>query len=285
MKIKELAEDFVVEEVMDLKLEVGPYFYYLVQKKNWNTLDLVQELAARLHVKDVGYAGNKDRNAVTTQYISVPKKITFSVKDVTFTLIGTGSQRIFLGSLKGNKFVITVRDLDKKLKEVKEVVNYFGEQRFGEKNAVLGKMIVKKQYKEACKELELEAFQNDYVGALKKLGRETLKFYVHAFQSELWNKLAAKSKKKTIPILGYLTEGKEYDSILKEEGITKESFILRSIPEIAVEGGERKRLVAIQDFKTISFTDDDLHPGKKKQIISFFLDKGAYATTVLEALT
>ena len=34
----------------------------------------------------------------------------------------------------------------------------------------------------------------------------------------------------------------------------------------------------------LSFSDDELYPGKKKQIISFFLEKGAYATTVLEAL-
>ncbi|MDP3728226.1 MAG: tRNA pseudouridine(13) synthase TruD [bacterium] len=284
MKIKELPEDFVVKEVLDLKIEEGSYHYYLVTKKNWNTLDLVKEIGQRLHVKDVGYAGNKDRNAVTSQYISVQKKITFTLKNVTFEYVGTGKQRIFLGSLKGNAFTLTLRDLEKKISPVKEVVNYFGEQRFSTKNALIGKMFVKKQFKDACKELELVTVQNDYVGALKRLGKEQLKFYVHGYQSELWNRLAEKSKKKSIPIIGYLTEGKDYDRILKEEGIAKEDFLVRSIPEIGVEGGERPRVVQVENFKSISFTDDELHPGKKKQVISFFLEKGAYATTVLDVL-
>ncbi len=284
MKIKEIPEDFVVEEVMHLTLEDGQYFYYLVTKKNWNTLDVVHEIGERLHVKDVGYAGIKDRNAVSSQYISVTKKITFSLKDVTFTLIGRGNNRIFLGSLEGNRFTLTVRDLDTKLKEVKEVVNYFGEQRFSVKNGLIGKMLVQKKFKEACGELEITAEKNDYVGALKKIGRDRLKLYVHAYQSELWNRLAAKSKKKLIPIIGYLTQGKDYENILKEEGVCQEDFIVRSFPDIGAEGGQRERMVQIKEFKTISFIDDELHPGKKKQVISFFLDKGAYATTVLEAL-
>ncbi len=285
MKIKELPEDFVVKEVLDLHIEQGPYNYYLVRKKNWNTLDLVKEIAQRLHVKDVGYAGLKDKQAVTSQYISVKKKISFSIKDVEFTFLGTGKQRIFLGSLQGNAFIIIIRDLDHKLKAVKEIINYFGEQRLSEKNAVVGKMLVKKQFKEACKELELEAIQNDYVGALKKLGKDRLKFYIHSYSSYLWNRIAVRSQKKILPIIGYLTEENDYETVLKEEEIRKEDFLVRSIPEIASEGGERKRVIAVQDFKTLSFTDDELHPGKKKQIISFYLEKGAYATTVLEALS
>ncbi|MSR85770.1 tRNA pseudouridine(13) synthase TruD [Candidatus Woesearchaeota archaeon] len=285
MKIKELPEDFIVEEVMNLHLEEGQYYYYLVTKRNWNTLDLVHEIAERLHVKDVGYAGIKDRNAVTSQYISVNKKIPFTLKDVTFTFIGTGKERIFIGALEGNRFTIIVRDLDKKLKEVKDVVNYFGEQRFSLKNALIGKMLVQKKFKEACTELELTAEKNDYVGALKRIGKDTLRFYVHAYQSELWNRLAAKSKKKVIPIIGYLTEGKDYEKILEEEEVCQEDFIIRSFPDIGAEGGQRERIVQVKEFKTLSFTDDELHLGKKKQVISFCLDKGAYATTVIEALS
>ena len=51
---------------------------------------------------------------------------------------------------------------------------------------------------------------------------------------------------------------------------------------MSVEGGERTRVIPVQDFKTLSFEDDELYPGKKKQVVSFFLEKGAYATTVIE---
>jgi len=285
MKIKELPEDFIVKEVLDLPLEDGDYNYYLITKKNWNTLDLIHELKERLHVKDVGYAGIKDRHAVTSQYISVlHRKITFSIKDVTFELIGTGKQRIYLGMLKGNAFVITIRDLEKKLKPITDVINFFGEQRFSEKNAHIGKLLVTKKFKEGCEELGLQVHRNDYVGALKSVGKERLKFYVHAYESELWNRLALKSKKRVVPILGYLTEGNDYDAIMKDEGIRREDFLMRSIPEIASEGGQRERVVQVKKFKTLSYDDDELHAGKKKQTISFSLDKGAYATTVIDAL-
>ncbi len=283
MKIKQIPEDFIVKEVMNLKLEEGDYNYYLVQKKNWNTLDIINEIKKRIS-GDVGFAGNKDRNAVTYQYISVKKQINFKIKDTEFTFIGTGKERVFLGKLEGNEFILTIRDLDKKLKEVKKVVNYFGEQRFSEKNGLIGKLIVHKKFREACQELNLEVKENDYINSLRKLGNENLKFYIHAYQSELWNKLAAKSKKKILPILGFLTEGKDYEQIMKEENITTKDFIIRNMPELSSEGGFRERVVKVENFKTISFEDDDLNPGKKKQVISFYLSKGAYATTVIEAL-
>ncbi|MBI5797522.1 tRNA pseudouridine(13) synthase TruD [Candidatus Woesearchaeota archaeon] len=166
----------------------------------------------------------------------------------------------------------------------KEIINFFGEQRFSSKNVMLGKLLITKKFKEACAELNLSAERNDFVGALKSLGREKLKLYLHAYQSELWNRLAKKSKKKVLHIIGFLTEGKDYDNILKEEGITKENFILRAIPELSSEGTERKRIIPIKNFKTISFEDDELNPGKKKQVISFYLQKGAYATTLIEQL-
>src|SRR3989338_1190633 len=66
--VEKRAEDFIVKEVLELKVEDGSYYYYFVTKKNWNTLDVVKEISQRLHVKDVGYAGLKDRIAVTSQY-------------------------------------------------------------------------------------------------------------------------------------------------------------------------------------------------------------------------
>src|SRR3989344_665987 len=109
MRIKEIPEDFIVEEVLSLRIENGSYFYYFLKKKNSNTLDVITEIKKRLNVKDVGYAGIKDRNAITTQYISVQRKINFSLKDVEFIYIGMGKQRIFIGSLEGNRFTITLR--------------------------------------------------------------------------------------------------------------------------------------------------------------------------------
>lgn len=284
MKIKQIPEDFIVKEIFNLKLEPGKYLYYKLTKKNWNTLDIIQELQKRLKTKDIGYAGIKDRNALTIQYISTPKKIDFKIKDVEFEYLGNGKERIYLGSLEGNEFIITIRDLETRLKALKEIINYFGEQRFSEKNALIGKLLVKKQFKEACYELNLNVENNDSVKSLRSLGLKKLKFYIHAYQSELWNQLAKKSKKKIVPIIGFLTEGNDYDSILKQEGITKKDFIIRSIPEISSEGSERELIIKINNFKTLEYSNDELNPHKKKQIITFTLQKGSYATVVIKNL-
>ena len=284
MKIKQIPEDFIVKENLKIRIESGKYFYYKLTKKNWNTLDIIKEISYRLKTKDIGYAGIKDRNALTTQYISTTKKIDFKIKDIEFEYFGTGKERIYLGFLESNEFVITIRDLDKQLKAPKEMINYFGEQRFSEKNPLIGKLLIKKQFKEACLELNLNIENNDAIKSLRSLGLKELKFYIHAYQSELWNQLAEKSKKKIIPIIGFLTEGKDYDIILKKEGITTKDFIIRSIPEISSEGSERPRVMEIKNFKSLEFTDDELNSGKKKQIVSFKIPKGSYATIVIKNL-
>lgn len=284
MKLKQIPEDFIVNEVLDLKMETGPYYYYRLTKRNWNTLDVIREIKRRLRVSDVGYAGIKDRNAVTSQYISVPRKISVYLKDVACVFVGTGKDRIHLGQHQGNEFVITIRDLEKKLTPVRTIINFFGEQRFSKKNTPVGKLLVTGKFREACHELGLDVIRNDYIGALRSIGKETLRLYVNAYQSALWNTLAKKSTKKVVPILGYLTKGHAYDRIMKKEGIRKEDFQLRSLPEIAAEGGERPRVVSIKRFKTRAFEDDELNHRKKKQTISFFLPRGAYATVAIKKL-
>ena len=48
-QIKQVPEDFIVEEIPDIKLsQAGDYLYFTLEKKNWTTLDAVAELARRL---------------------------------------------------------------------------------------------------------------------------------------------------------------------------------------------------------------------------------------------
>ena len=104
MIIKELTEDFYVKEILDLSLRDGDFYYYLLKKENWGTLEAIQEIAKRLHLplKCFGFAGNKDKKAITEQYISIYKtpkeKVdTISIKHITLRYQGTGKQRISLG--------------------------------------------------------------------------------------------------------------------------------------------------------------------------------------------
>ena len=278
MKIKEKPEDFIVREVMDFEFCEGHYNYYLINKKNRNTMDVVKFLESKLHTK-IGFAGLKDNHAITSQYLSVyQRKIFLDMDGVEFELVGSGKKRICLGDHKGNEFIIVIRDLEKELKPIDKIVNYFGSQRFSGNNVEVGRALVKGEFSKACELLELSVAKNDFVGALKVYGVKKIKFLVHAYQSWLWNEKVKKMriKKGQVCIPGFLHD-EGYDSIFKKEGITKKSFIIRSIPEISAEGAERNVIVDVRYFKTLEFSN-----GVQK--ISFYLPKGSYATEAIKQL-
>ena len=149
-KFKELNSDFIVEEVIDLKIdEKGRYSYFLLKKENRNTLEVINRIikVTNINKRDIGYAGLKDRNAITKQFISTrninnDQLLNLKIDGVSLTYVGKGNLPITLGSLKGNKFKIIVRDLDKKGKKTNFLENYFDDQRFSIDNARLGKDIV-----------------------------------------------------------------------------------------------------------------------------------------------
>ena len=138
---------------------------------------------------------------------------------------------------------------------------------------------------------------NNFLGAIKNIPRKLLLMYVHAFQSLLWNKSVEEylrlnsniSEKEEIPLIGFSTETapeKEgiISALLKEEGLTKRDFILRDFPELSLEGNSRKIFMEINDIKVSSYEDDDLNLGKKKVVVRFFLEKGAYATMAVKQM-
>lgn len=218
-KIKQIPEDFIVEETIDLKIEDGPYSYFLLEKKGRNTQDMMRFLAEKLYVdeKNINYAGTKDRHAISRQYISVfnckPRK-DFIFQDSSLKYLGQGKERINLGYNKGNKFIITVRNLDKKNKtdkkegkekkaeqaelSLKTIINYFDEQRFSDNNVEVGLFMLKRKFRQACELIHdrdvreyLENHKGDYIGALRAMPRKTLSLYFNSVQSKIWNDCAA----------------------------------------------------------------------------------------------
>jgi|APFre7841882654_1041346.scaffolds.fasta_scaffold21955_3 tRNA pseudouridine13 synthase len=310
-KIKQLPEDFVVKELSELQFdESGRYSYYLLKKRDYSTLKAVEVVAEKLGVsrKLINFAGTKDRKAVTEQFVSVQggKPAGFVLGDIELKYLGRGAERLNLGSLSGNHFEITVRNLENaKIRAMKtdlqNVPNYFGEQRFGarENNEVVGKLIVKKQFRQACLLIPethgwLNRKPNDFIGALRSIDRAILRMYVHAYQSYLWNKMAGMLVKKgqsiKVPILGFETEIEDaelkliVDQILREENLSLREFVIREIPELSSGGGERELFVDVQDFKAGKPEADELNEGKKKVLLSFSLPKGSYATVVVKWL-
>ncbi len=129
----------------------------------------------------------------------------------------------------------------------------------------------------------LVQFPKDYVGAFKKLHKNTYKLFTHAFQAHAFNlELSQKIKnnqhlKNPGTLIGYNTELNDFQKIfLEKENITKEQLKISSFPEASISGGPRKFLAEIKD---ISYRIEE-----KNLKISFDLEKGAYATVFLHEL-
>ncbi len=142
--------DFSVDELPFVLKGEGPYLICRLGKTSWELQHAVKEIAKRLGIshRRIGWSGTKDRNAVTTQLISLyqvtPAQIgAVNLKDITLEVVGRSNAPLTLGSHRGNVFAITIRetdtggnDLDTIVRETGEGVaggipNYFGVQRFG----------------------------------------------------------------------------------------------------------------------------------------------------------
>ncbi|MGM5480095.1 MAG: tRNA pseudouridine(13) synthase TruD [Nanobdellota archaeon] len=214
--LKSKPKDFIVVEKYDDSIfsdEPTSFLAFELKKNNYTTERAVSHIAKHLHVprKNISYAGTKDKNAITTQLISIfgvnkEKVESINLDDITLTFKGYVSRRLSLGDLKGNSFTIIIRDVPSDFtlpftsKEVVYFPNYFDKQRFSSNNVRIGKAIIKKEFDDACDIIcqsdndwsqkissYLDDHMNDFVGALRLLPSKTLLFYVHALQSYYFN--------------------------------------------------------------------------------------------------
>lgn len=309
-KIKEKPEDFIVEEATNIEpRKKGEYSLWWMKKEDITTAEAVKIISRKLGLRErfVGYAGTKDKKAITKQLISVSRVPKAKIdgleldKRIKLEFYGYSDSPVSLGDLEGNWFDITVRDLDRIPKiENKKIKNYFGEQRFSENNAEVGKLIVKRNFRKAAEMMaETQKEVNDYlqknttdsVGALRQIPLKLLKLYIHAYQSYLWNKIAEQIDEDTeLPIIGFDTEtedgkiGKIISNIMKEEGINFRDFIIKEIPEISSQGGKRNLYVKPTGFEIAEKGEDELNKGKYKIKIKFFLPKASYATETIRQM-
>ncbi len=179
MKIKVKPEDFVVKELINLPLtRNGNYTILRLQKKYWNTLDVINFVAEKLSLskKLFSRAGLKDRYSLSTQYISFRGRFKNPVRENNFTLtpIGAAHEPVTARAMIGNSFRITLRSLHKNeinsiLKnfvEVKEygLPNYFDEQRFGSarhRKGFFAKELMLKHYRGALQLVLCHPYKED----------------------------------------------------------------------------------------------------------------------------
>jgi len=158
-RLKASPEDFRVEErPAYLPCGAGPHLYLLLEKRGRTTRDVLRQLARALGVaeRDAGYAGLKDRAAVTTQWLSFP----VARDPDPAALAGDGyrvlqasrhQNKLRPGHVRGNAFEVAVRGGDLGRAQACAAAlaatglpNYFGPQRFGRggENAALGRALL-----------------------------------------------------------------------------------------------------------------------------------------------
>lgn len=164
--IKVQPEDFLVEELPLYEPSgSGTHTYALIEKRGIGTREALNRIAQALGVlrKDIGSAGLKDARAVTRQWISVehvePQRLEqVSVPAVRVLQTARHTNKLKPGHLRGNRFVIRLRNPVLALEEAahvagevlqvlteKGVPNYFGPQRFGNRddNHWLGRAVIR----------------------------------------------------------------------------------------------------------------------------------------------
>ncbi len=188
-------EDFVVDEVPAYEpCGEGPHVWLWVEKRGISTIDLLDELGARLDAspRSLGVAGLKDARSVSRQWVSVARDDAAGCEGLAgerFRVLRVSRHRnkLRLGHLRGNRFLIRLRgtapgDLETAGSALAELVatgvpNYFGEQRFGKRGANLQK--------------GLEILRGDPRGAARRMPRRVFGLCVSAVQSEVFNRVVA----------------------------------------------------------------------------------------------
>jgi tRNA pseudouridine13 synthase len=184
--------DFTVEEIPLYEFSgSGEHLILKIRKKELTTWEMIDIISGYIGVKrrDIGYAGLKDKHAMTIQSISVPAKHrdrleSFEHEKIKILEMVLHNNKIRVGHLKGNRFHIRLKKVlgvqKDKLDSVLEwiytngVPNYFGEQRFGTdgNNWEDGKKLID--------------------GKLKIRDRKTREFLIGSYQSYLFNSWLSK---------------------------------------------------------------------------------------------
>jgi tRNA pseudouridine13 synthase len=192
--LRAAPEDFRVDEVPAyLPSGAGPHLYVRIEKRGRTTRDALRALASVLGVpeRDAGYAGLKDKDAVTTQWLSFPvakdpDPAALAAPGLAVLEVSRHANKLRPGHVRANRFSLAVRGGD--LVRARAVAaallerglpNFFGAQRFGTegRNAEIGRALLRGEGGPEVRRAARDRF-------LRRLS-------ISAYQSELFNRWLA----------------------------------------------------------------------------------------------
>ncbi len=294
----------------------GAYLYIVVVKFSAIDTNNVSRVISRRLGGRVRFAGLKDARAVVFQFFSVEghyKAKVIETNGIRAVPIGRGREPISRGSNDGNYFTIVVRGVDN-VPPLEKFPNFFSYQRFGVRrpfNHEIGKLLLLRDLEGAKSMIQMQGYDIGYAKSLREiasiLGINRLRFYINSYQSYLFNILLSKRLEEGIslrkgdfilkggeislypneghlllPLIGAFTREKpgwlmdKVNEVLREEGVEKDMFIFKELPEISALGGFRRAIEKVSSLKVVR--------GDDRVVLSFYLRSGTYATSYLREL-
>ncbi|QFU23841.1 tRNA pseudouridine(13) synthase TruD [Shewanella eurypsychrophilus] len=309
--------DFIVQEILPFgPTGEGEHHLLHIRKEGLNTADVAKILSgfAHVHPKEVTYAGQKDKNAITEQWFGVripgketPEWSSLNNEELTVLSSHRHGKKLRIGALAGNRFTLTLRNLTDmddvlaRLALIKEtgVPNYFGEQRFGHdgKNLIFGRQMftgrkVKDRKKRSMYLSAVRSYLFNYVTSarlakhgLAKLDGDSVLlagsrsyFVAEKWDAELLKRLDEKDIQLSAPMWGrgsILPQGEAADF----ENLALSEFELdRDGLEHAGLDQERRPLLLEPQHLTYQQEGEDVI------VLKFALPSGSFATSVLREL-
>ncbi|MDA3053899.1 MULTISPECIES: tRNA pseudouridine(13) synthase TruD [unclassified Campylobacter] len=268
------SADFVVREVPLYEPSGdGEHAMIHLQKKDLTTWEALQILSEHLGVKmrDFGYAGLKDKEGLTSQFVTFPFKFapnleSFSHEKIKILSLNRHKNKLKIGHLKGNNFFIRLKKVlptdALKLREALETLsaqgfaNYFGFQRFGKfgDNAEAGLAILRgeKRIKNPkMRDFLISAYQSELFNTWLAKRVEISKFAsefsvsefakIYGFDKDLAKSIATQAQfYKLLPgeILGHFPHGAFFTC--EDLGAEVERFVRRDITSAGLIAGAQK---------------------------------------------
>ena len=208
--IKERPEDFLVEEQpLYQPTGSGEHLYLFLEKRRTTTTDVARRLAHAFRVGrgDIGFAGLKDKHAITRQHFSVylpdpshDQELLKNVEMPTLSLLWVQrhANKLRRGHLAGNRFVIRIRQVEPtSVVRAKQILDrlavsgspdYVGGQRFGyrQDNHELGRFLLLGKHRELLDQMLGQPRGVDF--APTRAAREAYERHDYIAALEFWPK-------------------------------------------------------------------------------------------------
>ncbi|HHZ70282.1 MAG TPA: tRNA pseudouridine(13) synthase TruD [Methylococcaceae bacterium] len=316
--IRQAPEDFKVEEVLPFTPSgEGEHLFLFIEKRGENTDYVARQLAkfAGVLARDVGYAGLKDRQAVTRQWFSIwlpgktmPDWQRWDQENISLIDITRHHKKLKRGVLTGNRFSLMIRQWEGDVKQTEHllntiavggIANYYGAQRFGRHGKNIEKALSLFQgqsfkrnqrslYLSAARSflfncilarrIELENWNQVVAGDVLQFEGSNSFFPTEVIDSALIARVSALELHPTGCLWG-LGDVPEYGDVwdIEQTILTQYAELKDGLESMDLKIGRRALRVVVENF-TWAFT------GTQTLRLSFFLPAGSYATALLKEI-